>query len=115
MSPITGVRFDRASKRSRSSATPARRAIAIRCTTALVDPPIAMVTVTALSNASAVMIVFGVTSSQIRSTTRRPAAAAMRGCAESAAGIDDAPGIVMPRASAAAAIVEAVPIVMHVP
>ncbi len=75
----------------------------------------AMVTVTALSNASAVMIVFGVTSSQTSSTIRRPAAAAMRGCAESAAGIDEAPGSVIPSASAAAAIVEAVPIVMHVP
>ena len=46
---------------------------------------------------------------------RRPAAEAMRGCAESAAGIDDAPGSVSPSASTAAAIVEAVPIVMHVP
>ena len=39
----------------------------------------------------------------------------MRGCAESAAGIDDAPGSIMPSASAAAAIVDAVPIVMQVP
>ena len=46
---------------------------------------------------------------------RRPAADAMRGCDESAAGIDDAPGSVRPSASTAAAIVDAVPIVMQVP
>ncbi len=40
---------------------------------------------------------------------------AMRECAESAAGMEDAPGSVSPSASTAAAIVDAVPIVMHVP
>ena len=57
----------------------------------------------------------GLTSSHTISTMRRPAAVAMRGWLESAAGIEDAPGSIRPSASAAAAIVEAVPIVMHVP
>jgi len=39
----------------------------------------------------------------------------MRAWPESAAGIEDAPGSIMPSASAAAAMVDAVPIVMHVP
>ena len=82
---------------------------------AFVDPPSDMVTVIALSNDAAVSRSRGFTSSQTRSTTRRPAAAAMRPCAESGAGIDDAPGSVRPSASAAAAIVDAVPIVMQVP
>lgn len=46
---------------------------------------------------------------------RRPVALAMRGCAESAAGIDEAPGSVMPSASASDIMVAAVPIVMQVP
>ena len=46
---------------------------------------------------------------------RRPLAAAIRGAPESAAGIDAAPGSVMPSASAAEVIVDAVPIVMQWP
>ena len=46
---------------------------------------------------------------------RRPLAVASRGWFASAAGIDDAPGRLRPRASAAAAMVEAVPMVMQVP
>src|SRR5690349_24789167 len=46
---------------------------------------------------------------------RRPASAAIRECAASTAGIDDAPGSDIPIASAIAVIVLAVPIVMHVP
>ena len=49
------------------------------------------------------------------STARRPQSAAIRMCAESAAGIDDAPGRHKPIASAMPVIVAAVPIVMHVP
>ena len=47
-----GVRRDSASKRSRSSAAPARPAIAMRWMMALVEPPSAMAAVTAFSNAS---------------------------------------------------------------
>ena len=46
---------------------------------------------------------------------RRPLAVARRGWFESAAGIEEAPGRVRPRASAAAAMVDAVPMVMQVP
>ena len=46
---------------------------------------------------------------------RRPLSALMRMWFESAAGIADAPGSVMPIASAIAVIVLAVPIVMHTP
>ena len=82
---------------------------------ALVDPPSAIAAVTEFSNASVVRISRGVRSSHTISTMRRPAADAIRGCDESAAGIDDAPGSVSPSASTAAAIVDAVPIVMQVP
>jgi hypothetical protein len=82
---------------------------------ALVDPPSAMATVTAFSNASVVRMSRGLRSSQTISTHRRPAAVAMRGCAESAAGIEDAPGSISPRASTADVIVDAVPMVMQVP
>src|SRR5215813_7101615 len=82
---------------------------------ALVDPPSDIVAVTALSNAAGVMMSRGRRSSQTISTIRRPAAEAIRGCDESAAGMLDAPDSVMPSASAAAAIVDAVPIVMQVP
>ncbi|MCY1249913.1 hypothetical protein D3C81_1607880 [compost metagenome] len=49
------------------------------------------------------------------STMRRPASAHMRIWLASAAGIDEAPGSVMPMASAMAVIVLAVPMVMQVP
>ena len=48
-------------------------------------------------------------------TARSPQSAAIRGCAESVAGIDDAPGSVNPSASAIDVIVDAVPIVLQVP
>jgi hypothetical protein len=46
---------------------------------------------------------------------RRPVAVAMRGCPESAAGMEAAPGSVKPSVSAAEVMVEAVPIVMQCP
>ena len=112
---MNGVRRDSASKRSRSSAAPARPAIAMRWMIAFVDPPSAIAAVTAFSNAAVVMMSRGFRSSQTISTMRRPAADAMRGCCESAAGIEEAPGSVRPSASTLAAIVDAVPIVMQVP
>ena len=112
---MNGVRRDSSSNRSRSSDAPARPAIATRWMIALVDPPSAIAAVTAFSNAAVVMMSRGFRSSHTISTMRRPAADAMRGCAESAAGIDEAPGSVMPSASTVAAIVDAVPIVMQVP
>ena len=82
---------------------------------ALVEQPIAIATVMALSNASRVRIFAGVRSSQTISTMRRPDSAAMRMWLASAAGIDEAPGSVMPSASAIAIMVAAVPMVMQVP
>src|SRR5262245_27974487 len=82
---------------------------------ALVEPPSAIAAVTAFSNAGVVRIFLGVRSSHTISTIRRPLALAIRECAESAAGMDDAPGSINPSASTAEVIVDAVPIVMHVP
>src|SRR3954451_19489770 len=115
MLAMNGVRRDNLSNRSRSSDAPARPAIAIKWMIAFVDPPTAIAAVTAFSNAAVVMMSRGRRSSHTMSTIRRPAAAAMRGCAESAAGMDEAPGSVIPIASTAAAIVDAGPIVMQVP
>jgi len=70
---------------------------------------------TASSNASRVRIWSGVRSSQTIATILRPLAAAIRWWAESTAGIEAMPGRVMPRASAAEVIVDAVPIVMQCP
>ena len=77
---------------SMSIGMPARRAIATTWMMALVEPPIAMCTLMALSNAAAVRIFSGVRSSHTMSTMRRPATPHMRGWLASAAGIDDAPG-----------------------
>ncbi len=49
------------------------------------------------------------------STMRRPACVHMRGWPASAAGMEEAPGSVMPMASAIAIMVAAVPMVMQVP
>ena len=55
----------------------------------------------------------GLRSSQTMSTMRFPVCVAITAWRESAAGIEAAPGKVMPSASAALVIVEAVPIVMQ--
>jgi hypothetical protein len=103
------------SKRSSFKGMPARPAIAMRWISALVEPESACTTAIALSNASAVKISDGRRFSHTISTMRRPVALAMRGCAESAAGIETAPGRVSPSVSTAEVIVEAVPIVMQWP
>jgi len=82
---------------------------------ALVEPPIAMCTLIALSKAAGVRTRSGVKSSHTMSTMRRPAIAHMRGCPESAAGIEEAPGKVSPSPSAIAIMVAAVPMTMQVP
>ena len=82
---------------------------------AFVEPPRAIATVTAFSNASSVSTSRGFRSSHTISTIRRPVAVARCEWRESAARIDDAPGSERPSASTAAAIVDAVPIVMQVP
>ena len=102
-------------KSSRSSATPARPAIAGRWTTAFVEPPTAISTRTAFSNAARVRIFDGRRSSWTISTMRRPAASASRSRPASGAGTAAMPGSVMPSASAIAAIVLAVPMTAQVP
>ena len=94
---------------------PARRAIATRCTTALVEPPSASTATMALSMLPRVTMSVGFRSSQTMSTMRRPVSLAIRAWRESAAGIDAAPGSVNPSASVADVIVDAVPIVMQWP
>ena len=83
--------------------------------TALVDPPSAMTTLTAFSNERRSRKFCGRWSSQTISTMRRPEFDAIRTWLESAAGIEAAPGSVIPSASAALVIVEAVPMVMQWP
>src|SRR3569832_2955096 len=76
---------------------PARRAMATTWMMALVEPPIAMCTLIALSKAAGVRIFDGVKSSHTMSTIRRPETVAMREWFESGAGIEEKPGSVRPR------------------
>src|SRR3954462_15915061 len=94
---------------------PARRARANRWMMAVGGEAIAIATVIAFSNALRDWIFSGVRSSHTISTMRRPDSDAMRIWLASAAGIDEAPGSVMPIDSAIAVMVEAVPMVMQVP
>ncbi len=115
MSARCGTSRESASKRSRSKGIPARRAMASRWITALVEPPSASTTLTAFSRLAGRRKREGRRSSQTISTMRRPTSLAMRAWAESAAGIEEAPGSENPIASTAAVMVLAVPIVMQVP
>ena len=92
-----------------------RPAIAIRCTTALVEPPIAPLTMIAFSNAFRVRIFDMRRSSRTMSTMRRPENRQSTLRRESTAGIAALVGKPMPRASTIDAIVDAVPIVMQWP
>ena len=94
---------------------PARRAMAIRWTIALVDPPSASTAVTALSNEAAVSRSEGLRSSQTMSTMRLPVSMAICAWRESGAGIEAAPGRVRPSTSVALVMVLAVPMVMQWP
>ncbi|MCY1364378.1 hypothetical protein D9M69_511780 [compost metagenome] len=75
----------------------------------------AMATLMAFLKDAAPRMRCGVRSSQTISTARRPHSADMRMWFTSAAGIEDAPGSVMPMVSAMAVMVLAVPMVMQVP
>ena len=110
-----GVLRARASNRSKVSATPARRATAIKWTTELVEPPSASTVVMALSKLASVKKSRGLRSCHTISTIRRPLSVAIRAWRASAAGIDTAPGSVKPSASAAEVMVDAVPMVMQWP
>src|SRR5690554_2991168 len=81
----------------------------------LVEPPTAALVTMAFSNASLVRILDKVKSSFTISTIRRPDNCCMTFLRESAAGIDEKPGKVSPKASHMVPMVEAVPIVLQCP
>src|SRR5215472_5545865 len=83
--------------------------------TALVEPPIALSTRTALRKAVGVRIWLGTSCSLTISTHLRPTASAATRRLESLAGMLEAPDGIMPSASERMAMVEAVPISLHVP
>ena len=95
-------------KSSRVRSTSASRAMASRCRTALVEPPSAMTTVIAFSNASMVMIWRAVIPRRSISTTASPLRWANPSRRRSTAGGAAEPGRDMPSASATEAIVLAV-------
>ena len=103
------------SKSASVSGTPIRPAMAIRCSTALVDPPIPANTRIAFSNAARVRICDMRKSCLTISTARRPAWRARTLRRPSTAGIAALPGKPMPSASTIEAIVLAVPMVMQCP
>src|SRR6516225_1891939 len=83
--------------------------------TALVDPPSAMSTVMAFSNASRVIIRAGVRPASIMGTAARPLNSAMARRRESGAGMLAQPVSDIPKASARLVMVEAVPITVQWP
>ena len=110
-----GTRSPTRVKSSRSSGTPASCAIASRCSTALVDPPKAITTAMAFSNASRVRICRAVIPFSSMPTTASPDARAIPSRRRSTAGGLAEPGSAMPSASAAHAMVFAVYMPPHAP
>ncbi len=94
---------------------PARPAIAVRCRTALVEPPIAISTRSAFSTDGGVTMRSGVRPEAASRIAARPVASAARSRSACTAGIAALPGRIMPSASAIEAIVLAVPITAQVP
>src|SRR3990172_1917851 len=84
------------------------RAIAIKCSTALVDPPSAITTTIAFSNAARVMMSDGFKSSSNNFCIAAPARWHSSAFAGSTAGVEELYGSDMPSASIADAIVFAV-------
>ncbi len=97
-----------ASKSSIVSGRPDSRAIASRCSTALVEPPLVSTAVMAFSSDSRVMMDFGVRLDFTSSITSRPASRPTSALAGSVAGTEPLPIGAMPRNSIAIAIVLAV-------
>ena len=95
-------------KSSRVSSTSASRAMASRCSTALVEPPKAMVTAIAFSNAFLVMMSRAVMPLRRRLTTASPDLRANSSRRRSAEGGAAEPGRDMPSASPMQAMVLAV-------
>ena len=86
-SAINGVRSLTVSKSSIVSGTPASRAIARRCRTALVEPPVAATQAMAFSNALRVRMSLGRTPLRNRSITNFPQRAPTSSLRESVAGM----------------------------
>ena len=110
-----GTRAPIRRKSSRLSSTPASRAMASRCRTPLVEPPSAITSVIAFSNAGLVMIWRAVMPCLSRFTTASPERWANTSRRRSTAGGAAEPGSDMPRASATEAIVLAVYMPPHAP
>src|SRR5215471_2670581 len=97
------------------SSTQSSRAMASRCSTALVDPAVAMTTVAALRNAVLVMICDGRRSAARAATAAAPVRRARSVRSADTAGADASPGSVMPSTSAHMDIVLAVYMPAHEP
>ena len=86
---MKGTRSLAAWKSSIPSGTPAARAIAMRCNTALVEPPRAITTTMAFSKASRVMIRRGLRSRSSRFRTAAPARRHSSRLSASSAGVHE--------------------------
>ena len=115
MSAMCGTRAAMRLKSASSSATPASLAMASRCSTALVDPPSALASAIAFSNACLVRMSRGRIPSRSISTTAAPAAVASSSRRRSTAGGDAEPGSERPSASPIELIVLAVNIPPQAP
>ena len=111
----TGTRARMVSKSSRARGTPAAWAIASRCRTALVDPPVAMTTAIAFSKAARVKTWRGRRRARMASTRTRPDSPALSAFSSSSAAMVEDPGRLMPRASMAEDMVLAVNMPPHEP
>ena len=107
-SAMNGTRSLTFWKSSMVRSTSTERAIAIRCSTALVEPPSAITITIAFSNASRVMMSRGLRSRSSRLRIAAPAAKHSSSLRGWVAGVDELYGSDMPIASIAVAIVFAV-------
>ena len=114
-STSTGVSRAASCMSSRFNSTPARRAMATRWITALVDPPTAASTIAALTKEARVRNLAGPSPSFASSTMRLPVATAcLSRSADPESGVAP-PGSIRPSVAVMQAMVDAVPITMHVP
>ncbi|MNY40997.1 hypothetical protein D3C86_1757780 [compost metagenome] len=103
-----GTRRRICSKSSNVKSTPTEWAMASKCRNAFVEPPKAITTVIAFSNAFFVIMSLGYISCSSSDITCLPAATHSAALSGEMAGVEEEPGRLMPIASAAAAIVLAV-------
>ena len=96
-----GVRAATRSKSSSVNSMPSSRAIAIRCSTPFVEPPVAATQAAAFSSASRVISCEGRRSRRTTSITSRPAAIAASALRSCVAGMPESAAGLMPRKSSA--------------